>query len=586
MRQKCEIALFIFIISILFLSEVFAGGGVYWQENGIQVCSHLSGGPKNVFDGKRSAIIVWHDWRNMIDSDTDIYGQRIDVDGNFAWQIDGVPVAITPDILDLPGGAISDGKGGAITTWADGRQWWITGGDIYAQRIDSLGNVLWGSAGTAVCVADSEQENLSMISDDEGGAIIVWEDGRNGYILNKDLYAQRMDSSGIPQWEYNGVPVCTLQSINNHLKICEAPQGVIIVYADTRNGPWWINSDIFAQYIDRDGNLLWTNGGISICTADSSQTIPEVTPSGNGAIIVWNDIRNGNWDIYAQRVRGNGSFAWTVDGIPICVDSGDQGGYGTGNKIKILEDGQGGAIAMWDDKRNGNHDIYMQRIDSLGQVLWQENGVFICTAADSAAESIFIESVSDGRNGVILAWSPWDTPEDENIFAQRVDSSGICQWDSNGIPVCTALHMQILSSICSDGEGGAIISWADGRNDNVYAQRVGDVEGVEEQRDIRHKTRDISLFAQPNPFTTATTLTLILPSIEHSAEGIELNVYDIAGRKVKRLMCKKNPKSRSSILDYKWDGKDEDGVRTRPGVYYIQLKSFNFKETEKVIFIH
>lgn len=573
MRQRCEITLFLFIIFILFFSNVFAGGGVYWQENGIQICSYGSNGPLNVFDGKRSAIIVWLDDRN-IDADSDIYGQRVDIDGNFLWQANGVPVAITPGILDPPGGAISDGKGGAITAWADGRQWWVTGGDIYAQRIDSMGNRLWGSAGTAVCVADSEQMNLSMVSDGEGGTIIVWEDGRNGY-NNMDIYAQRMDSGGLPKWEYNGMPVCSLYSaISTRPLIVKCGSNFIIGWDDIRDSK---NSAVFAQKVNMSGNILWGLGGLQICPIDSIQGLIGIVTSGNGVIGVWNDNRNGNWDIYAQRIRSDGSITWSLSGVPVCTDSGCQVGGGTGTRYKLISDSQGGAIIMWDDRRNESHDIFMQRIDSLGQICWQENGVYVCTAADSLAECIFIKSVSDGRSGVILAWSPWDTPGETNIYAQRVDSLGVCQWDSNGLPVCTAPGLKRVTGICSDGEGGAIISWGDG---HVCAQRVGDnPPGMKEYRDTRHKTRALKLLScSPNPFTMKTVVRYQLSATSH----VSLRIYDITGRLVKTLV---DGFQSSRVYKVEWDGCNNNNCKVAAGVYFTRLTSGDFTSVKKVILV-
>jgi hypothetical protein len=43
--------------------------------------------------------------------------------------------------------------------------------------------------------------------DGSGGIIAIWEDSRAGPDLN--LYAQRVDGSGAPQWNAGGVAICT-----------------------------------------------------------------------------------------------------------------------------------------------------------------------------------------------------------------------------------------------------------------------------------------------------------------------------------------------------------------------------------------
>ena len=55
---------------------------------------------------------------------------------------------------------------------------------------------------------------------------------------------------------------------------------------------------------------------------------------------------------------------------------------------RILEDGAGGAFIVWKDYRNSVPDIYVQRINQFGVVLWALNGVGVCTdAADQSTWS-------------------------------------------------------------------------------------------------------------------------------------------------------------------------------------------------------
>jgi len=39
---------------------------------------------------------------------------------------------------------------------------------------------------------------------------------------------------------------------------------------------------------------------------------------------VWKDERNGNIDIYAQRIDASDVPLWAVDGVPVCTAAGDQ----------------------------------------------------------------------------------------------------------------------------------------------------------------------------------------------------------------------------------------------------------------------
>jgi len=75
--------------------------------------------------------------------------------------------------------------------------------DIYAQRISAAGAAQWTANGVAVCSALDGQVRPALVSDGAGGAISrPWLDTRGNQSF--DIYAQRMNASGIPalaiQW--------------------------------------------------------------------------------------------------------------------------------------------------------------------------------------------------------------------------------------------------------------------------------------------------------------------------------------------------------------------------------------------------
>jgi hypothetical protein len=116
---------------------------------------------------------------------------------------------------------------------------------------------------------------------------------------------------------------------------------------------------------------------IPISTTFNDQKLPQIAPDGSGgAIIVWQDSRNGVPQIYAQRMDGAGVVQWTTDGVPICTAVGGQ------SNPQITPDGSGGAIIVWSDLRGTDFDIYAQRVNAAGAVQWTVDGVAICTAPD------------------------------------------------------------------------------------------------------------------------------------------------------------------------------------------------------------
>ncbi|MBL0181613.1 MAG: hypothetical protein IPP96_04635 [Chitinophagaceae bacterium] len=355
---------------------------------------------------------------------------------------------------------VSDGAGGAICTWVDTRN---GAQDIYAQRMNANGSLLWNVDGIAICNAVSDQYSPRLVSDAAGGAIIAWYDNRAG---NYDIYAQRINAVGVVQWASDGVAITTQPGNQNaHQLITDGSGGAIIVWSDgAGGGP---NADIVAQRINGAGTALWST---SICNANSLQNSPQLISDGaGGAIITWEDWRNFSQpDIYTQRISFNGFTSWNFNGVLICSEPNFANQYST----KIVSDGANGAIICWLDQRNfgSGQDIYAQKVNASGLVQWVSNGVAVCNAnALQTAQQM----ISDGAGGAIIIWE--DRRAERDIYAQRLNNSGAAQWISNGIPICNVTGIQTDPQLVSRVSGGVTILWTDVRNssqEDIYAQAI------------------------------------------------------------------------------------------------------------------
>ncbi|MGB3235061.1 MAG: hypothetical protein WBA94_04275, partial [Ferruginibacter sp.] len=213
---------------------------------------------------------------------------------------------------------VSDGSGGAIVVWRDGRN--IANAiDIYAQHISASGNLLWNVDAVPICNAASDQFAPRLVSDGANGAIIAWYDNRSG---NYDIYAQRINSSGVVQWTTDGVAICIATGNQNaHQLLADGNGGAFIVWSDGRtSGP---NADIYGQLVNAAGVVQWTANGAPINYASSLQNIPQLTSDGGaGFFVSWEDWRNfGQTDIYVQKVSSNGFYTWSYLGVGICVEA-------------------------------------------------------------------------------------------------------------------------------------------------------------------------------------------------------------------------------------------------------------------------
>lgn len=435
-----------------------------WVPGGMPVTITSPGqqNPTIISDGSGGAIIAWSEYAEF--PNYHIYVQRLDDTGNRLWTASGVRVCADNSYQNYPQ-LVSDGAGGAIIAWGDYRG---PDSNIYAQRVDAAGTPLWTASGVAICTAPNDQDfyhTSQLLCDGAGGAIITWEDARDS---GWDIYLQRVDGAGVPIGIANGTPICTATGVQQHPGLAsDGAGGVIVVWYDGRKGT--SGRDVCAQRVDASVAPLWTADGVIVSAWSSASTrhAQIVGDGAGGAIIAWDDNRGGNSHVYARRINAIGIPLWTVDGVPLTA-VGDQ------HDPRIASDEAGGAIITWGDRRNGNLDIYAQRLDPDGSTLWTAGGAALCTDASTQANH---QLVSDGVGGAIIAWEDGRNGA-RDIYGRRIDATGAPMWTPDGVVVSMAADDQYQPQIASDGADGAIVTWVDMRNNgytpDVYAQHLGE----------------------------------------------------------------------------------------------------------------
>lgn len=398
-------------------------------------------------DGSGGVIVAWDDWRNA--SDDDIYVQRLNAYGDALWPDGGVALCTATNDQWYPK-LVSDGAGGAIVTWVDKRLGSIDE-DIYAQRIDASGNVLWTANGVGVCLAGGRQLYPRIAEDGAGGAIICWQDVRTGGF---DVYAQRVNSSGVVQWTTGGVGVCTtLAGQSSIMMVSDGGGGAIMAWVEAPSGPG--SQYIYSQRVNGTGAVQWTASGVPVCTTPSINSIMGIHPDGaGGAIISWLNAVGGPFTgPLVQRVDPSGALLWTSGGVALTTTIDYYPAW-----ISMAEDGSGGVIAAW---QTGSDDIRAQKVNASGSVQWGSTGVGVCT---TSAEQRYPSAVSDGAGGAIVAWDDDRYfPNGFDVYAQRLNSAGVTQWTANGVLVCDYSSDQSMPLLASNDLGGAIAVWLDER---------------------------------------------------------------------------------------------------------------------------
>ncbi len=431
------------------------------------------GNPSSVSDGMGGVIITYGNFTKE-----ELYAQRIDASGNLMWGSNGI--TLSHNSRGNISFIISDGTGGAFVTYAvidtsyDKLGQLYLANDCYAQRLDQSGNERWKTGGVPIATGNGGQSPLDMISDGADGVFIAITD-------TDGMHIQRVSPTGVTLWQKkNGIFIDSLSGGGACKIVSDGSNGVIICYLELDSNALTVpDYGIYAQRISSTGSKLWPKR-IDVCTARRPRYEPVIISDGtNGAIIAWTDQRiYGNTDIFAQRIDSSGKPLWATNGTSICGAANEQ------IHPVITSDGIGGTFIAWEDRRTGGSlNIYAQHVDKSGASLWTPNGAEIFKTPNFLAYNslMSISMISDGSGGVIMAWADQrnDGPNfretNYDIFAQRVNADSTVQWKPNGVAVSTASGNQVNPIVVSSGGGNIIVTWDDARNTpihNVFAQRI------------------------------------------------------------------------------------------------------------------
>jgi len=396
-------------------------------------------------DGEGGAFITWTDNRSGLGYD--IYAQKVDVNGERVWEFGGIAIYVGSGSQKYSK-ICSDGEGGAIIAWKD--QLNETTYDIYTQRINANGSLLWNASGILVFPEVTDYSLFRLCSDKSGGAIVAWEDS--------DIHAQRINANGTLIWDINSVIICNATGRQEPIDVFSDDDGsTFFSWQDNRNGP---ESDIFAQKVDINGIILWDSNGTEICTANDHQLTPRICTDGaGGAIVNWLDLRGSAVQIYAQHISSTGNIQWVSNGTLLA-------NYSEGIPIEMCSDNEGGAIIVFRYFFDVLRNLYALRINSNGTILY---GTLIHTSGNSPMSNWKI--CSDNAGGAFIAWSRGENPLEHDILAQRVDSNGNIDWPTTGKVICDAPGHQSSVNIISNGLGSTFISWVD----SIYGENNADI---------------------------------------------------------------------------------------------------------------
>jgi hypothetical protein len=197
---------------------------------------------------------------------------------------------------------------------------------------------------------------------------------------------------------------------------------------------------------------------------------------------------------------------------------------------------------------------------------------------------------TDGSGGAVIIWEDHRTTLYEpDIYGQRVDADGNVMWTTDGVAICTAVYDQRHADVVPYGNGGLIAVWEDWRDGGmiagryrIYGQLVdadGNVGAATGVRDSRTLVPPLTVFPNsPNPFSDYTTLRIEL----RFPSTVKVRVYDVLGRRIREQVI---PDLQQGAHEIRVESTGRGNRPLASGVYYCRVMVEDFSVVRKLTVI-
>jgi hypothetical protein len=390
--------------STAYLQRISAEGDLLWGEKGrlIDVDKHIIA---LLNDRKDNLIIVW------IESHS-IWAQKIDLEWHSLWDVNKIKIADFDTLLDYK--VINDDEGGAMVTWLGANK------ELFLQKIDSAGNLLWPQENRLSDVA-----GFRLIRFSDGNLVLIWGNGYRGY------FVQEINNEGLFSWDTNlsiRLPDTSYSGYFNASITDDYFGGAILNWAEYPGASQPANpspvSNIFRR-IDNEGKITWS---IQRPPVDSLHgEIYKNLGDGTGGAFLFS---RSDQSIFFEHIDSEGHTLGSESSrLKLYSDLFIFDSTVTG--FNIIPDNAGGVVISRLSHANRKQLPRIQRLDALGNKLWSDEGILISGTPESQVSYTLPVLTSFDDSGYIASWIARYTQG--NIFVQKIGSNGELLWGQDGI---------------------------------------------------------------------------------------------------------------------------------------------------------
>jgi hypothetical protein len=336
------------------------------------------------------------------------------------------------------------------------------GGDpAYAFKMDSDGNHLWGIDGINV----GSGNIVTILPLSSGEAIVSWYPGGESLM-------QKYSTSGTAVWP-SAQPVENGGSSTIPADMFEmSGGGYIMLFHKPLTG---INSNLFAQRFDGDGNPVWGNTTQVSNQATAFNRSYGGLQEGDNVFYGYFSSTGVRFDSFLQRINPDGSLPWGINGSDFDTNQTD---YEMDTRIAFESGTQDiWAICSYTNASQSDHGEYVQKFD-------KNSGARLLTDTAKVVYPIGSENVHAGslqlkegtplflmKSGLDNGVSP------TTLHGVYLDDSGDFAWPEESRPLATfaANKSRIQFTRQINGQSVAVFIEEKSGFPKIYAQNLSDV---------------------------------------------------------------------------------------------------------------
>jgi len=341
------------------------------------------------------------------------------------------------------------GTNALFNVWQDFRDG-LENPKTYSQSYSFNGNKLWGND-LAIAQA-SNQTNPDLVVDESDNIYTVWQ---SNYLGINDLYLNKHSANGTDLWSGQKKATHNNTSEKVNPQLLYSSSTIFVVWQDNRNDL----GDIYLNILDQDGNYL-TSTDIKVNTdsGTSVQLQPKITSDPEGNVLIgWLDNRLGVKNIYLTKLTPNGNLIWPGE-----IKINTEEPMVEQNNFSLTTDSNNNILLSWSDDRDGQENIYWQKINSASNKLFANDQVLITQANFFQQTNPLI--VTDTNDDIFIAWHD-NRSGQQDIFVHKIDSNGVPIWNQEIQINLENYGDQTLNDITIYQETKLALAWTDWHTD-------------------------------------------------------------------------------------------------------------------------